>query len=639
MLAVAATNPAGTAASPATATSCSVTIGNWGTQTLSVEALDLAGNVTQTFQYTFYVPWSGAAAHDGDVNGDGFPDLLATTANGDLVLYPGHTDPNATPQLASVPADSPQSGTGWNNYQITHRGSFSQQSIDDLFALRGAILYRYLNNTQTGTAPQFENPANLRQVNYPTCPQPLMEGDPDNPNDCAGYPTGWSQFAQIVAPGDAWAGAPAPTAAQPYATFGIAEDDTDPSLLAVSKAGQLWLFQGNGAGQLENPVLLGSSGWNSMTVIAPGVVNGHPVLWARDTVSGALFSYPFGLSAHNVPTLNPSNPASPVPAEGTGTTGTALPGAPTLTGSAFPTLTAALPLATGTGGCSTANPGYYCTGLYAVDASGNIWYYSGQAVTGTGGPLSASPQLYVSALTPAGYWPLGDSQSGSCLTTASDASGHGLTGTLNGTATCEADPAGTAGQPNPTMVDSFDGTSGFISAAGPALATGAGKSFTVSAWVYLTANTQFAAAVSQDTTAGDAGGSTNSAFKLMYRVSDNVWALSRPAANTPGALVISAESAPLTSASLNTWTQLTGTYNATSGLMSIYVNGQLQGTATDTTPFTATGATIIGRDLFSSTFDDFFPGKVSDVQLFGYALSPPAVQALYQGQDPINQIS
>ncbi len=64
-----------------------------------------------------------------------------------------------------------------------------------------------------------------------------------------------------------------------------------------------------------------------------------------------------------------------------------------------------------------------------------------------------------------------------------------------------------------------------------------------------------------------------------------------------------------------------------------------EGTATDTTPFAATGSTIIGRDLFSSTFDDFFPGKVSDVQLFSYALSPPAVQALYQGQEPISQIS
>ncbi|HVB43994.1 MAG TPA: LamG-like jellyroll fold domain-containing protein [Streptosporangiaceae bacterium] len=620
---VAATNPAGTSSNPATGASCPIKIGNWGENTLFVAAVDNAGNISQTFQYHFYVPWSGAAPVAGDVNGDGFPDLLAASSNGDLLLFPGRTDPTATPQIASTPAHSPVPGTGWNNFQITHRGSFSQFPVDDVFALRGAILYRYLNNTQAGTTPQFENTANAHIVNWPSCPTPLMETDPDNSANCTGYPTGWSQISQIVAPGDAWVGAN-PFSASTFGTQGITQDDGDPSLLAVSKSGQLWLFQGNGGGQLQDPIQLGASGWSNMTVIAPGTVNGTTVLWARDNSTGTLYSYPFVISANKVPTLNPTTPSSPIPAEGTGTTGTAISGAPTLTKAAYPTLTAALPLATGTGGCATGNPGYYCAGLYAIDSSGNIWYYSGQPGTS---PISSNRQLYFSALSPSGSWQLND---GGACTTAADTSGNGNTGTLNGGATCSADPAAPATEPNPPTVDSFDGSTGYVSTNSPALATGSGNSFSVSAWVYLTTNTQWATAVSQDTSASDSGGAHNSSFKLMYRLDTNSWVFARPAANTTGSAVDYASSAALTSSDLNTWTQLTGTYNASTGLETLYVNGQQVGTTTDTTPFASTGSTVIGRDLVDGSQSDFFPGDIKDVQVYSYSLSAAQAEALYQ---------
>ncbi len=639
--AVLAGNSPGTPSNPATATSCPITPGNWGSNTLYVQAIDVAGNYSVATQYQFYVPWNGKPAALGDVNGDGFPDLLATTTSGNLVIYPGHKDPHGNPRIASVPADSPQPGIGWNNYDITHRGSFSQQAVDDLFALRGSNLYRYLNNTDSGTPPQFENPSNLRLVSYPSCPTLFENPDPSNSANCAGYPSGWSQFSQIVAPGDAWAGDPQGTASQPFSTFGITEDDKDPSLLGVTKSGQLWLFQGNGAGQLQDPVLLGSGGWNNMTVIAPGVVNGQNALWARDTTkasgggssAGELFSYPFVPDSNGVPTLNPASPSNPPAAEsayGT-TTATLIPGAPNLTAAAYPTVTAAMPLATGTGSCGTGNPGYYCPGLFAEDFSGNIWYYSGQPVAGSGGPLvNSNPTLYASTLKPAAYWPLGDSQSGSCLSTAADATGNNFPGTINGTVTCVPDPAN-SGEPTPELVDDFDGSTGYIATANPVLDTDSSGSFTVSAWVYLSNFTNDSTALSQSTSAGDTGGSVVSAFKLMMRQQggSNYWAFSRPASNAPGT-PISALSAPLSNANLNTWTQLTGTYTASTGLMTLYVNGQSVATATDTTPFASTGPTLIGADIYNGLLENFFAGDVKDAQVYDYSLSSSQVGSLYQ---------
>jgi large repetitive protein len=85
---------------------------------------------------------------------------------------------------------------------------------------------------------------------------------------------------------------------------------------------------------------------------------------------------------------------------------------------------------------------------------------------------------------------------------------------------------------------------------------------------------------------------------------------------------------------LNTWTQLTGTYDAATGLMTLYVNGQQAGTATDTTPFASVTPPVIGYSTYGGIKASYWPGEISNVQAFGYALSPGAVQALYDGQSP-----
>jgi hypothetical protein len=366
----ASTDSSGTA----TSTLSNLTVGDWGTNTLYVDAVDNAGNVAQTYQYNFYAPWNPTTkVVPGDVNGDGIPDLLGTTSSGNLVLYPGNKDPGVAPVPASGPNLSPDLGTDWNTYQITHRGSFTQQPVDDLFAHKGPNLYAYFNNPLSiGTPPEFADTGAISPISRPTtC------SDADNPNACSTYntTTGWSPVTQILAPGDAYSGS--------------ALDTGLPSLLTVEN-GQLWLYQGQGTSPREaNPILLGSSAgstnWSGMTLIAPGQVNGKLTIWARDNATGAIYSYPISIDSNgnNLPTLNLSAPGSP-PAATSGTIIT--PAGSSLTASSYPAIASPGPL---------DNSSY--PGLYAEDTTGKLWYYPGQSGTQ---PISSTPTPVGTLTTP-----------------------------------------------------------------------------------------------------------------------------------------------------------------------------------------------------------------------------------------------
>ena len=551
----------------------SFTPDEWGTNILYVDAIDNAGNTSQVAQYDFYVPWDKTATVvPGNIDGSGVPDLLATNTQGDLLLYPGDTDPATKPVTAGIPHYSPD-GTGWNTFQITHRGSMSEQNVDDLFAHKGANLFLYYNDG--GTAPQFENPAAIDPITKPSC-----SATADNADNCATYSsTDWSAVTQILAPGDVYASA--------------SGDNGLPSLLTVEND-QLWLYRGGYGGALLSPVLIGTSGWSNMTLIAPSTVSKVLTLWARDTANGDLYSYPLTLDANDLP-------ASLGPATGTGSTGT-------LIGTGF--TTAEYPTLASPG--DLTGSGY--PGLYAEDTAGNLWYYQGESDTTA--PLSDTRQLVGTVDDAVAEWTLTDGSG----TTAADATGNGHDGTLNsGVSWATSSARGT--------VASFNGTSGAITTSGPVLDTAA--DFSVSGWAYLTKTGAFGDVITQDGTSG-------SGFYLQYDNADDRWAFSMLPSDgaVPGIRALS-PSAP----ALDTWTHLVGTYDASSGQMDLYVNGVLAGTAVNTTPFATSGVTAIGRGKYEGAATDFFPGELSDVEAFGYPLTPAEVSAIYQGQFPVTQLS
>ncbi|MFB7651941.1 MULTISPECIES: LamG-like jellyroll fold domain-containing protein [unclassified Streptomyces] len=197
---------------------------------------------------------------------------------------------------------------------------------------------------------------------------------------------------------------------------------------------------------------------------------------------------------------------------------------------------------------------------------------------------------------PVGRWPLDEADGGIARDTAG---GHD--GTATGV-TWQADGGGAA----------FDGNGSQIVTDGPVLETGEGRSFTVAAWVSLTAVPgTFATAVSQDS-------DTASGFYLQYASEDGGWAFSRPGLRAVGR----------TAPAAGVWTHLTGVCDGRTRKLRLYVNGVQEAEIDDTGAAPATGAFMIGRASYDGTAADFFPGAVRDVRAFDRALPPAEVGQL-----------
>jgi Concanavalin A-like lectin/glucanases superfamily len=155
-------------------------------------------------------------------------------------------------------------------------------------------------------------------------------------------------------------------------------------------------------------------------------------------------------------------------------------------------------------------------------------------------------------------------------------------------------------------------------------------SFSVSVWVNLSKCASSCVAISADGTQTDQ-------FTLSYRKSCTAggktgpcWMFSRPATDLADAGVESASSSP-GSAKLGKWTQLTGVFNASHGVLTLYVNG-IQAGQVNSSPWTNAGngrVRIANVTPGGSRHD--WSGRLSNACVFYGVLVPADVRLLHAG--------
>ncbi|HZS19878.1 MAG TPA: LamG domain-containing protein, partial [Pseudonocardiaceae bacterium] len=203
-------------------------------------------------------------------------------------------------------------------------------------------------------------------------------------------------------------------------------------------------------------------------------------------------------------------------------------------------------------------------------------------------------------------------------------SGNGTDSVGSSTVTLAAGAGWVNNDPNrQNVMTSTNATNSYASAGGPLLNTTA--SYSVSAWVKLTSTSNGdAVAVSQ-------AGTNIGAFFLGYDANKTGWCfygyngdvLPSGLNNWPGVC-------PTTDhPTLNVWTLLTGVYDASAKTRSLYVNGTLIGSGSDTTAFATSGALTIGDERYNATAAFNFPGQISDVQTYSRALTGTEVSAMF----------
>ncbi|MFE9743583.1 LamG-like jellyroll fold domain-containing protein [Saccharothrix saharensis] len=208
--------------------------------------------------------------------------------------------------------------------------------------------------------------------------------------------------------------------------------------------------------------------------------------------------------------------------------------------------------------------------------------------------------------TPTGHWKFNENTG----TTAADSVG-GRTATLTGGA------GWIGGRDGPGAW--FDGTTGYAETSGKVLTTSA--SFTVSAWVYLTAgNNGDRVVVGQD-------GKQVGAFSLMYEAASDRWAAVLPKTDTDDAAAHVVRSTE--KAAWNAWTHLSMTYDQQLGRLRLHVNGVPSGTLTGVTALPSEGVLSIGRGRVNGAKARFFPRGVDDLRVFGKALSDGEVRLVH----------
>ncbi|MCX4800978.1 ricin-type beta-trefoil lectin domain protein [Streptomyces sp. NBC_01214] len=548
----------------------------WGTNVLRVQSVDRAGNRSQQHTYAFYVPDNpNAKTTLGDITGDERVDFIAPTDNGDLVVYPTAVDPAAGGVIASNVANSP-GGKGWGPGTLTtHRGGNGIR-IDDLWTYRDGELTLYRNSLTKGGL-EANGGLYYNRTNAAGVPRPYTQ-------DCkvaatgrpcgAEYVENWTRVKQILAVGDAL---PETGATPRNDLLTVENDGTNSSLV---------LFQGTGAtGELRDPLVLvlSPTGWDNLTLIAPGDATGDglPDLWARDGTTGDVYQY--------------ANVAGNPAALGDHTKRTKI--ASGLQGATHPVV--------GSSGDTSADG---IPDLWALDSLHRLRTWDGTATTGkvTG---FGNGRTMGDARISGSHWKL-DEGAGSAAADLRRRNNATLSAT--GATWANDTVAGTA-----TKVLALDGNSGSVTATGPGVDTT--RSFTVSAWAK---SEKPSVVLSQD-------GQHASGF-MLWHDADGTWRFAMSVKDDDDwAYDQTITMNEVAKVKTGAWTQLTATYDATTGLIALYVNGTLAGTGhhAKTSAWNATGPLVLGRYKHRSLPSSYFEGKISNVAVYSHSTVPTTAGA------------
>lgn len=281
----------------------------------------------------------------------------------------------------------------------------------------------------------------------------------------------------------------------------------------------------------------------------------------------------------------------PATLDASGTT----PGAATITGYAFDF-----------GDGTVIGPQASATATHTYTAAGT---YTATVTANDGSPMPATNAIAITVSTgPSSMWKLND---GSGTIAADTGSSAAFPATASGGASLT--PGGYA---------LFDGSTGYAATSAPAIDTT--KSFTVAAWVKLTNTNGYQTVLTQQ-------GNKVGGFHLEFEnngTDGKIWAFARATSDSPSPAFIRANSAG--GVQVGVWTHLIASWDAATGLMSLYVNGQRVATAIDNTPIASTGPFVIGRGFVNSTGNNYTSGGIADVRAYQQPFGTDLAGWLYQ---------